>query len=370
MAHIAYFRQTFVQEKQWFSEAQFAELLSICQLLPGPASSQLGFAIGLLRAGYLGGLIAFVSFTLPSVLLLMAFSQALPLLSSHHAAILIHGLKLVAIIVVADAIINMANKLCTETSTRMIALAALALSLFPMIANQQLILIVLAGIIGWQYCKAPAKSSHVQLALGYSTMTGSLLLMGFVLLLIWSVWPADANQALTWTLMQRFYQVGALVFGGGHVVLPLLTDATNSFESISQTDLLTGYGAAQALPGPLFSVASFYGSHALGADTWHWDGAMMALIAIFLPGFLLIAGLLPWWQSIHHYRAIQQSIQGINASVIGLLAATWYQPLMTTGIHRWQDIAICLLGYGLLKSKTLPLIAIIGLVISLSMLQP
>lgn len=361
MAHIAYFRQTFVLQKHWLSESDFAQLLSLCQLLPGPASSQLGFAIGLVRAGWLGAIMAFVSFTLPSVILLMLFATSLPLLDQSLSSVLLSSLKLVAIVVVADAVIGMFAKFCTSVSTRVIAIIALLFILLSSLPFASITVIVMGGLIGYWFChSATPQAQPLSLAIPYSKTLASLCLSFFACLLIWSLWSQPSSAILS--LAQHFYQVGAMVFGGGHVVLPLLAEATVSQGLISEHDFLAGYGAAQALPGPLFSVAAYFGGIGIEGPGWAWSAALSATFAIFLPGFLLIAGVLPCWQSVMNHQAMQAVTSGINAAVVGLLAAIWCNPLLTTGITHWRDIAISLAGYFLLKQKY-PMLGIILLII-------
>lgn len=361
IAHIAYFRQTFVVQKGWLSEADFAQLLSLCQLLPGPASSQLGFAIGLLRAGWMGALAAFICFTLPSVLLLMLFATSLPLLDNSLTPSLLQSLKLVAIVVVADAVIGMFAKFCTASSTRIISIVAFMFVLLSTLPFVSITAIVIGGILGYWFCRSTApQAQSLSLTLPYSKTLASLCLSVFTLLFTWSLWLPSSSPLLA--LAQSFYQVGAMVFGGGHVVLPLLAEATVSQGLISENNFLAGYGAAQALPGPLFSVAAYYGGIGPSGITWAWGSALSATLAIFLPGFLLIAGLLPWWEKLASYKKMQAVMHGINAAVVGLLAAIWFNPLLTTGISNGIDIVIALAGYFLLKQK-LPILGTILLII-------
>lgn len=350
MAHIAYFRQTFVVHKRWLSEADFVQLLSLCQLLPGPASSQLGFAIGLLRAGWLGAVAAFVSFTLPSIVLLALFATALPMLDQQFSSALTSGLKLVAIVVVIDAVIGMFTKFCTTLRTRAISVIALLFILLSSLPFASITVIVMGGILGYCFCRATtSRAQQFSVVPAYSKTSATLCLSVFSFIFIWSLWSQPSSPLLT--LTQSLYQVGAMVFGGGHVVLPLLAEATISKGLISENDFLAGYGAAQALPGPLFSVAAYYGGVGLHGTHWAWSGAISATLAIFLPGFLLIAGLLPWWHTVMSHQTMQAVMNGINAAVVGLLAAIWFDPLLTTGISGWGDIAIAFAGYYLLKQR-------------------
>ncbi len=357
MAHIAYFRQFFVTQKRWLSEEDFAQLLSLCQLLPGPASSQLGFAIGLLRSGWLGALLAFISFTLPSVILLMLFASLVLQLDPSMTNMLLSSLTLVAVVVVAQAVIGMATKFCTTTSTRSIAVLAFAFIVSGWLPFANSMVIVIGGMLGYCFCRTRSQANTAASATPCSKKTGSVCLVMFSVLLIWSLSPQDSSTLRT--LAGDFYQVGAMVFGGGHVVLPLLTEVTVSNGLVSETDFFAGYGAAQALPGPLFSVAAYYGGIGIDASNWSWLGAFTATVAIFLPGFLLLAGVLPWWQSVMQFRAMQTAICGINAAVVGLLAATWLDPLVSTSIHHWHEVLIALAGLVLLQQQRLPTLPVI-----------
>lgn len=360
-AHIAYFRQVFVTQKKWLSESDFAQLFSLCQLLPGPASSQLGFAIGLLRAGWLGALIAFISFTLPSVILLMLFASFLPQLNQDMTQVLLSSLKLVAVVVVTHAVIGMAARFCATTSTRSIAVLSFAFVFSGWLPFANMMVIVFGGIFGYYFCRKTYQSNTVTIATGHSIKAGIVCLVTFGLLLIWSLFSQDSSKV--GALAKDFYQVGAMVFGGGHVVLPLLAEVTVANGLVSETDFFAGYGAAQALPGPLFSVAAYYGGIGVDAVNWSCLGAFAATIAIFLPGFLLVAGVLPWWQSIMHNQAMQTAISGINAAVVGLLAATWFDPLVSTSLHYWHEGLVALAGLMVLHQQRLPILVLITLVI-------
>lgn len=360
VAHIAYFRQTFVAKKQWLSDEIFAQLLAICQFLPGPASSQLGFAIGLTHGGFLGAILAFISFTLPSVLLLLGFASLLPLFSEQFANLLLHSLKLVALVVVADAVFNMAKSLCKTWQTRAIALFSLLFTLNTAFAFQQVFTIVLAAMIGALLLHASKPATQLTYVVSYSKKIGVGLLLTFCALLAFSFSQPFAGIP---QLAQLFYQVGALVFGGGHVVLPLLADATVQPQLLSEADFLAGYGAAQALPGPLFSVAAFLGSRIMDTQAVHWSGAITATIAIFLPGFLLLGGILPFWQHLVRFPRVQHALIGINAAVVGLLAATWYQPLLTSTILSISDGITAFVGLALLSMRRISVLWVICVIL-------
>lgn len=345
IAHIGYFRKEFVEKKKWLSESQFSELFAICQFLPGPASSQLGFSIGLLNAGWLGAIAAFVAFTLPSALLLIAFSSVLPHLSSDIGQAIIHGLKLVAFIIVADAVYNMFNKLCTDLITRCIAIASLICLLVLHASWAQITIILLGAVLGILFCSKKTMHQSSNIAAHYGKTFSFICLLTFGLLLVFSLLPIENNAT---HIGQTFYQVGALVFGGGHVVLPLLEDAMVNGNMLSQQDFLAGYGATQAIPGPMFSFSAYLGALTPGHTQINWLNAGIALFAIFLPGFLLISAALPLWQRVSNNQLATKAIAGVNAAVVGLLAAALYDPIFTASIHDTDDLLMGAVGLSIL----------------------
>lgn len=347
IAHLGYFRKELVERRQWLGEEQFAQLLAICQFLPGPASSQLGFCLGLLRAGWLGAVAAFVAFTLPSVLLLLLFAEAVPLLSNSLGAAVVQGLKLVACAVVADSVLGMAKKLCPDVRRQTLAVAAVAILLVVSAAWVQVLVVLLAAFIGlfWLRRVAPAVGASV-LAIPYGSRLGGLLLVVFVGLLLGlpllAAGPVDVV-----SVADVFYRAGAMVFGGGHVVLPLLEDAVVAEGWLAADQFLAGYGAAQAIPGPLFSFSAYLGS-LLAPPGSGYLLAATALVFIFLPGFLLVAGVLPFWQAVAHRPAASAAIAGVNAAVVGLLASALYDPILTSAITAPKDMAIAVIGFAML----------------------
>ena len=313
IAHLGYFRRELVERRHWVSESQFSQLLAICQFLPGPASSQLGFSLGLLRAGWLGAMAAFLAFTLPSALLLVGFASILPLLSGQVGEAAIHGLKLVACAVVADAVLGMSRSLCPDTRRRSIAIVAASALLLLDSAWSQMLVVLGGAIAGVLFCKASVAeaSGHIQVA--YGKRFGLILFGIFSLLLITFAWlPAQAG---LYAIAQAFYRAGALVFGGGHVVLPLLEDSVVVTGWVSNESFLAGYGAAQAVPGPMFALSAYLGAIIPG-EHGSWSGASIALLFMFLPGFLLLAAVLPMWQAISHNPVAANAISGGNASVV------------------------------------------------------
>ncbi len=352
IAHIGYFRKELVEKQHWVNEHQFSQLLAICQFLPGPASSQLGFALGLLRAGWQGALAAFAAFTLPSALLLISFAALLPLLSSAIGIATIHGLKLVAICVIADAVFGMAKKLCPDMRRRIIAIAAAAILLWIDSSWAQMLVIIAGAIAGILFCQQPTNLTQQAIQCGYTKQQGIRLLLIFLALLLMAI--LIPNQSVFTAIAQAFYQAGALVFGGGHVVLPLLEDAVVNTGWVNHEDFLAGYGASQAIPGPMFSFAAYLGAITPSHEQISWLGASIALASIFLPGFLLITAALPMWESIAKNPKAAQAIAGINAVVVGILAATLYNPIFTSSVLNTVDlfvsaVGICMLVIGRLS---------------------
>lgn len=357
MAHLGYFRAELVEKRGWVSEQEFAQLLAVSQFLPGPASSQLGFSLGLLRAGWRGGLAAFLAFTLPSALVLVAFAAILPKLSSEVGQAAIHGLKLVAFAVVAHALRGMATKLCPDWTRAGIALAALAFLLLLATPGAQLVVVVGGAVLGLLWCRGKDLADGPRFAQLHRPRTGTLLLLLFALLLFGL--PLLPQEHGSWiSVAEAFYRAGALVFGGGHVVLPLLEDAVVTPGMVTQEEFLAGYGAAQAIPGPMFAFAAYLGAlipTGLGAAF----GAALALGAIFLPGFLLMAGVLPWWGRLAQHRAASRAIAGVNAAVVGLLAATLYDPIITTAMLSLSDVVIGGIGLALLTLGKRPALQVV-----------
>jgi chromate transporter len=352
VAHLEYFRAELVGKRKWVSESQFSQLLAICQFLPGPASSQLGFSLGLLRAGWLGGLAAFLAFTLPSVLLLMAFASCLPLLQSNLGQAAVQGLKIVALAVVAHGVLSMLGKLCPDPVRKTMAgVTAACLILFGT-ALMQLGLVVLSGVVGMFLCKTVQSTSDSQVRVHYSSRTGMVLVAFFFGLLCCSWFVVEGE---SWaSAASAYYRAGALVFGGGHVVLPLLEEFVVAPGWITQEHFLVGYGAAQAVPGPMFSFASYLGMVQGGVAY-----GLLAVMAIFLPGFLLLGGILPLWKRLAGGQQSARFIAGINAAVVGLLAAALYDPIFISCVQSPMDLAIGLVGFVLLRIWSLPAIWVV-----------
>jgi len=356
IAHLGYFRNEFVARRQWISERAYADLVGLCQFLPGPASSKLGFSLGLMRAGYAGALAAWCGFTLPSAALLVLFAFGAS--SVAHTLIgqgLLHSLKLVAVAIVAQAVYGMARSLCPDRQRASIAAVAAVIVLMAPRAIGQISAIALGALLGIRYCSEAAQALPEALHFPVSHRTGILALTAFAVLLVLAfVMPADSAAAL----FNAFYRSGALVFGGGHVVLPLLSEAVVAPGWVGEESFLAGYGAAQAVPGPLFTFAAY-----LGAAVQPGGGVVtagIALVAIFLPGFLLHLGALPFWSRLRTFSKMQAAMRGINAGVVGLLAAALYQPVWTSAVLGPRDFAIALSGFVLLTVwRAPPLIVVV-----------
>jgi len=364
IAHLGYFRAEIVERRRWLSDEQFGQLLAICQFLPGPASSQLGFTLGLLRAGWLGALAAFVAFTLPSALLLVAFAAALPLLSGAVGEAAIHGLKLVACAVVADAVLGMSKKLCPDALRRTIAVLSAVALLVVSSAFAQLFVVIVGAVMGAYFLrgvKAPENGSGFNISYGPRVGVALLVIFGGLLLglpLLATGLPDFVSVA------EAFYRAGALVFGGGHVVLPLLQDSVVSTAWVAPEQFLSGYGAAQAIPGPMFAFSAYLGAVLSPLENTYLMAAT-ALVFMFLPGFLLVAGVLPFWGAVSRRPTAARAIAGVNAAVAGLLAAALYNPVFTSGVTSLTDLTIAVTAFGLLVVwRTSPLIVVLWCVIA------
>ena len=359
VAHLSYFRREFVEVRKWIDDTEFARLLALCQFLPGPASSKLGFSLGMLRAGWPGALAAFVAFTLPSAVLLFAFAKLVPYLSGVAGQAVIHGFKLAAVAVVAHAVLGMMRQLTPDAPRASIAVIAAALILTLGQAWMQILVVLLDAIAGLALCRtARPPAPDTRLKLPYGVWFGIALLMSFTLLLLGLPLAARGHVGLL-AMIDAFYRTGALVFGGGHVVLPLLRELVVAPGWISSDDFLAGYGAAQAIPGPLFTLAAYLGARFHGGEGG-FVGAIVALVAIFLPGLLLVAGALPLWRSIGDTPVAARAVAGINAAVVGLLVAALYDPVWTSAVRGPLDVAIAAVGFTLLRAwRTSALIVVL-----------
>jgi chromate transporter len=353
IAHIGYFREEFVVRRKWIDEHAYADLVGLCQFLPGPASSQVGFSIGLMRAGYRGALAAWTGFTLPSAIVLVLFVYGASALSGPAGTGLLHGLKLVAVAIVAQAVWGMARSLCPDRERASIAATAALIILFSSASIAQIGAIALGGIAGLWLCRdAPATpSGHV--AMPVSRIAGLVCLAAFFVLLAGLPVLRGLTGSSGVALFEAFYRSGALVFGGGHVVLPLLREAFVTPGWVSDDAFLAGYGAAQAVPGPLFTFAAYLGT-VVGPTPHGLAGAALGLIGIFLPGILILLGTLPFWDSFRKRVHAQAMMRGVNAAVVGLLGAALYNPVWTSSVKAPGDFGIALVGFVLLMAWRAP----------------
>ena len=335
--------------RRWLDDATYTDLVALCQFLPGPASSQTGFSIGLVRAGYLGGLAAWVGFTFPSAIALVLFAYGAHALVGPVGTGLLHGLQLVAVAIVAQAVVGMARTLCPDRQRASIAVLAMALTLYSSSSITQIASILLGGVAGLLLCRARKVALDAPMSIPVSRRVGVASLTTFVLLLVGLPLLLRFGSHPDVALFNAFYRSGALVFGGGHVVLPLLRDALVPPGWVSDSTFLAGYGAAQAVPGPLFSFAAYLGAVA-GPTPKGVAGAALGLIGIFLPGMLVLVGTLPFWATLRSRAWGQGAMRGINASVVGLLGAALYNPVWTSSIHTTGDLIVALCGFVLLMA--------------------
>jgi chromate transporter len=359
VAHLGYFREEIVVRRRWLDDAAYTDLVALCQFLPGPASSKVGFSMGLLRAGYLGGLAAWVGFTLPSAILMTAFAFGASALSGPIGNGMFHGLKLVAVAIVAQAVWGMARTLCPDRVRASIAGVAVFILVFSASSTAQIATMVMGGIAGAWLCRTGSSTSSKFITVPVSRcMGGSALCLFFSLLLIL---PLTRHLSQGIGLFEAFYLSGALVFGGGHVLLPLLSNAFVTPGWVNQESFLAGYGAAQAVPGPLFSFAAYLGA-VVQVSPHGVAGAVLGLVAIFLPGLLILIGALPFWEVFRQRAGAQAAMRGINAAVVGILAAALYDPLWTSAVKSSGDFAIALAGFLLLIAWRAPplLVVVLG----------
>lgn len=337
-AHLAYFREEYVQKRKWLDEKLYADIVAICQFLPGPASSQVGIAIGILRGGIIGGVISFLGFTLPSIILLVLFSAFLISTNSFDSGWL-QGLKIVAVAIVAHALLGMQKTLAPDRIRISIAIACAILTLLiPTIVGQFGILLA-AGLFGYMYFRSDSNEPAPDIKIPYGKKTSmAALLLFFGLLIFLPIFKPFINSAY-YLIFDIYYRVGSLVFGGGHVVLPMLQREV----ALSPDVFLAGYGAAQAVPGPLFTLASFLGHATAGIP-----GALVATFAIFLPSFLMVIGILPFWSAIRSKKGIQNALKGVNAGVVGILLAALYDPVFTSSVKESSDFIIVLVTFTVL----------------------
>ncbi|WP_226038222.1 chromate efflux transporter [Aquibacillus saliphilus] len=348
IAHLGYFHEEYIRRKKWMDEKSYADLVALCQFLPGPASSQVGMGIGIVRGGALGGIVSFIGFTIPSVVALIVFAVLLKNYAIANAGF-IHGLKIVAVAVVAHAIIGMAKKLTPDLQRKTIALVAIVATLLWQTAYTQIAIILLAAIIGFILFTNKTDQAESTINVPISKKIGAVSLLLFIMLLI--ILPILREMTtVNWIAMfDSFYRSGSLVFGGGHVVLPLLEREFVPTGWLTEQEFLAGYGAAQAVPGPLFTFAAYIGTVIGG-----WQAGLLATFAIFLPAFLLVFGTLPFWGTLRKNPKMKGALMGINAAVVGILIAAFYQPIWTSSILAPIDFALAAILFSMLVYWKLP----------------
>lgn len=354
IAHLGYFREEYVQRRKWLDDKTYADLVALCQFLPGPASSQVGISIGMMRGGILGGIASWIGFTFPSALALAIFAT---LLQGYNVASAgwLRGLLIAAVVVVAHAVWGMARKLTPDRERVTLALIASIVILLLPSAYAQVLVIVVAGLFGWLFLRpksAIEEATPTTLSFGLGAAITALVLFFGLLVGLPLLRPFVSGEWFAMT--DSFFRVGSLVFGGGHVVLPLLNAEVVGPGWVSDTTFLAGYGAAQAVPGPLFTFAAY-----LGAAAKRWGTALLATVAIFLPSFLLVVGALPFWDTIRNLASFRAALSGVNAAVVGILLAALYDPIWTKAIMTPADFALALAGFGLLMFWKVPAWAVV-----------
>src|SRR5665213_2860044 len=360
VAHIGYFRREFVQRRQWLTEHGFADLVGLCQFLPGPTSSQVGMALGLSQGGLAGAVAAWLGFTLPSAVLLVLFGLGLSRFGLDPAGAWLHGFKVAAVAVVAQAILGMGRALAPDRPrASLMILAALAALLVPGTLGQ-IGVILAGGLLGWLFLKTSTVAPHVSSIYPVGKRTGAVALILFFAVLFLLPGFSTGSDSYSLRLFNGFYRAGAMVFGGGHVVLPLLQALVVPAGWVSNQSFLAGYGAAQAVPGPLFTFAAYLGAVSSQIPAG-WTGAGIALIAIFLPGFLLILGVLPYWEDLRSKVGMRHAVFGVNAAVVGLLLAAFYNTIWIGAIQGGRDFGIAAAAFILLEIWNTPAWLVVAL---------
>lgn len=347
VAHLGYFRTEFVERRKWLDEKSYADLVALCQFLPGPASSQVGIALGLGRSGWRGALAAWAGFTLPSAVALILFALGISQWPEVAQSGIIHGLKVAAVAIVAHAVWSMAKTLCPDWPRAGIAIASVIMVMAIPSTTGQIIALVSGGAFAMLMQQRGLGSPVQHHDYGVSRFAGGILLITFAMLLVALPLASAWLQLPALTMFKDFYQAGALVFGGGHVVLPLLQASVVPSGWVSSDIFLAGYGATQAIPGPLFTFAAYLGA-VMPSPFGGWMGGFALLLAIFLPAMLLVAGALPYWERLRQHAGLQQAMAGVNAAVVGVLAAALYSPMWTSSIHSISDLGAALLAFALL----------------------
>jgi chromate transporter len=353
IAHLGYYRDEFVMRRKWLDEQSYADLVALCQFLPGPASTQVGFSIGLMRAGYLGGLAAWTAFTLPSAIVLLLFAYGAGRLSGPLGTGLLHGLKLVAVAIVAQAVWGMARSLCPDRDRASIAAVAAVIVLSSPSSMAQIAAILIGAIAGLWLCRDAPPPATGHIVMPVSRTAGFVFLAAFAAPLAAALLLHGRTLIPGFDVFAAFYRSGALVFGGGHVVLPLLREAFVAPGWVGDDAFLAGYGAAQAVPGPVFTFAAYLGA-VLKTEPNGIAGAVIGIVGIFLPGILVLMGMLPFWDAFRMRLSAQAVMRGVNAAVVGLLGAALYNPIWTTSVKEPLDFALALIGFVLLVAWRAP----------------
>jgi len=353
VAHLGYFRKEYVERRRWLDDAHYADLVALCQFLPGPASSQVGFGIGFLQRGLAGGLAAWCGFTLPSAALMLGFAYGVTALGSLGAAGWLAGLKAAAVAVVAQAVWSMAGSLCPDRPRATLALGAAVVLLLVPAAWSQVAVIALGGALGWWWFRRSASGGEAAAAAIAKRRAGLLWLAAFFVLLAGLPLLAAVTRQPWLLIFDRFYRTGSLVFGGGHVILPLLEREVVAPGWLTHDQFLAGYGAAQALPGPLFTLCAYLGA-LINVGPGGWLGGVWALVAIFTPSVLLVAGALPFWQTLRRRPGAQAALRGANATVVGVLLAALYHPVWTAGVTGARSAALALTAFATLQVWKVP----------------
>jgi chromate transporter len=358
IAHLGYFRIEFVERRHWMDDRTFSDLVALCQFLPGPASSQVGMAVGMTRAGWMGAVAAWAGFTLPSAIALILFAYGMMQYGELANSGAVHGLKVAAVAIVAQAVWGMAKTLCPDRQRAGLAIFTALLTLALPSSIGQVCAIVVSGLVGWRILKPAHQAPNEHQKVGLSRRAGTTALVLFFLLLVGLPLAVEATGSQLLRLLDGFYRSGALVFGGGHVVLPLLQAVVVQGGVVSNAEFLAGYGAAQAVPGPLFTFAAYLGVVMHGPVSG-WIGGVTFLVAIFLPAFLLVAGVLPFWEVLRGRDGVQAAMAGVNAGVVGILLSALYDPVWTSAVRSRADFGLALATFGLLVyARVSPVVAV------------
>jgi chromate transporter len=353
IAHLGYFREEFVVRKKWLDDRVYADLVALCQFTPGPASSKVGIGIGLAKAGLPGAFAAWLAFTAPSALMLLLFAYGIETFARDLGVGWLHGLKVVAVAVVAQAVWGMARNLCPDAPRFTLAVAAAIIAMVWPTSVGQVAAIAAGGIVGCTLLKLKPDETHVDMRISLNKRAGALRRELYFVLLVGLPTAAALYPSQPLALFDSFYRAGSLVFGGGHVVLPLLQSEVVPPGWVSNDAFLAGYGAAQAVPGPLFTFSAYLGA-VMGPEPNGWQGALLCLAAIFLPSFLLVIGVLPFWDDLRRFQAVRAALAGVNAAVVGLLLAALYNPVWTSAIKGPADFGLGLAAFALLVFWKLP----------------